>query len=64
MADNVYLFGSLFENFCPENVSRKMWQAMNDFLKDIFMDPDFRSSILPTEEGMLLSTKKTKRGWA
>ena len=64
LADNVYLFGSLFENSCPENVSKKMWQAMNDFLEDIFMDQDFRSSILPTEEGMLFSTKKTKRGCA
>ena len=59
VADNVFLFGSLFESQCPPEVPKKMWQAMNQFLTNIFKDDNFESSIIPTEDGFLLATRKT-----
>ncbi len=58
VADNIFLFGSLFESQCPGEVPEKMWQAMNRFLMNIFEDKNFESSIIPTEDGFLLATKK------
>ncbi len=58
VADNIFLFGSLLESQCPPEVPEKMWQAMNQFLINIFKDKNFESSIIPTEEGLLLATKK------
>ena len=59
IADNIFLFGSLFENQCPREISKKMWQAMNEFLKNIFKDKSFESSIIPTEDGLLMAIRKT-----
>ena len=59
IADNIFLFGSLFENQRPLEIPEKMWQTMNSFLLNIFKDENFESSIIPTEDGLLLATRKT-----
>ncbi len=58
VADNIYLFGSLFEDQCPKEIPGKMWQVMNEFLVNIFRDQNFESSIIPTKDGFLLATKR------
>ena len=58
IADNVYLFGTVFEQNPPPDIPQKMWKVMNQFLSEIFADPQFASSIIPTEEGLLVATKQ------
>ena len=59
VADNVYLFGHLFEDQrTTREIPKKMWQAMNKFLINIFKDRSFETSIIPTEDGLLLATKR------
>lgn len=59
VADNIFLFGSQFASTCPEGTPQKMWQVMRETLKDAFSDTNFHSSIVPTQEGLLISTKKS-----
>lgn len=58
IADNIYLFGTIFEQNPPPDIPQKMWKVMNQFLTEIFADPQFETSIIPTDEGLLLATKK------
>lgn len=58
VADNVYLFGTVFLEECPEKTPKKMWNVMRQLLDDAFADSSFDSSIVPTDEGLLLATKK------
>jgi len=58
VADNVFLFGTMFENQCPEGTPPKMWKKMKTFLGTLFADSDFHSSLLPTKEGLSFSVKK------
>lgn len=57
VADNVYLFGTMFLEEAPEKTPKKMWSVMKQFLQEIFEDPLFNSSLIPTEEGLLIATK-------
>ena len=58
VADNVYLFGTMFQDSPPEQSSQKMWTKMKHFLSEVFSDPDFDSTFIPTTEGLLVATKK------
>lgn len=57
VADNIYLFGTMFAETCPDNVGEKMWKTMKQFLNDIFSDSHYAVSIVPTKEGLLLASK-------
>ncbi len=57
LIDNIYLFDSVFEDTCPENLPPKMWAAMKETLYLAFAAPNFHTSILPTQEGLLLSVR-------
>lgn len=57
LVDNIHLFGSAFAKECPEQVPKKMWRAIQETLSMAFAHQDFRSSILPTQEGLLLSVR-------
>ena len=58
VADNVFLFGSVFQDSPNSEKQRKMWDVMNRFLKEIFEDSEFQSSLVPTQEGMVFAVKK------
>lgn len=58
VADNVYLFGTMFEEECPENTPKKMWMVMREMLQQAFQDPQLDSFFIPTQEGLLVCTKK------
>lgn len=59
--DNIYLFGSLFEEACPEETPKKMWNVMKQVLQEQLQDPDYNSYIVPTTEGLLVSHKRVRR---
>ena len=58
VADNVFLFGTMFLDECPEGTPKKMWRVMKEMLTEAFKDQDLDSSLIPTEEGLLVCTKK------
>ena len=60
VADNVYLFGTMFMEEPPEKIPEKMWSVMRQFLNEVFEDPTFNSSLIPTGEGLLIATKVGK----
>ena len=55
--DNIYLFGSVFEEECPEKTPKKMWDVMNRVIEEQFSDPDYHTYIVPTVEGLMVSQK-------
>lgn len=58
VVDNVYLFGTVFLDECPEKTPVKMWKVMKQLIEEQFADDDYATSIIPTKEGLLISTKK------
>ena len=56
--DNVFLFGTVFEDECPENTPKKMWKVMKDLIDQQLRNPSFQTSLVPTQEGLLISVKK------
>lgn len=56
--DNIYLFGSVFQETCPAETPQKMWKVMKAVLEEQLQDPDYNTSIVPTPEGLLISYKK------
>ena len=56
--DNVFLFGTMFLDKCPENTPQKMWNVMREVLQTQLSDLNYSTSLIPTEEGLLLSCKK------
>lgn len=57
--DNIYLFGSVFYDVCPEETPKKMWKVMNQVIEEQLQDTDYNTNIIPTPEGLLLSYKKS-----
>lgn len=57
LIDNIYLFGSVFEDTCPEKLPPKLWAAMRKTLSLAFAATDFHTSLLPTQEGLLMSVR-------
>lgn len=57
VVDNIFLFGSQFEEICPESTPPKMWHSVRSVLEDLFQDAHFSTSLVPTVEGLLLATK-------
>ena len=58
VADNVFLFGTVFLDSPPPETPKKMWQVMRQLLKEVSADPDFSTSLIPTKEGILFAVKK------
>lgn len=59
VVDNVYLFGTVFLDECPDGTPKKMWNVMRELLAQAFEDPKLSSSLIPTQEGLLVSCKKS-----
>ena len=57
VADNVYLFGTMFAEEPPPETPKKMCNVMRQFLQEIFADPEFTASFVPTKEGILFAVK-------
>lgn len=57
LIDNIYLFGSVFGDTCPDKLPLQMWVAMKETLSLAFSTPGFQTSILPTQEGLLVSVR-------
>lgn len=55
--DNIYLFGTMFSDVCPEKTPKKMWETMRKVIKEQLQDPGYNSCIVPTAEGLMLSYK-------
>ena len=55
--DNIYLFGSMFEDECPEKTPKKMWDVMNQVISEQFADENYNTCIIPTDEGLMVSFK-------
>jgi len=45
VADNVFLFGAMFEDEPPKGVSKKSFKVMKSFLSDFFDNTDFQTSL-------------------
>ena len=56
--DNIHLFGSMFHETCPEEISPKTWRIMKEVLREQLQDPDYNTSLIPTQEGLLISHRK------
>ncbi len=57
LVDNIYLFGTVFLDECPEKTPRKMWNTMKQTIKEAFEHPEFSTGIIPTGEGLMVSCK-------
>lgn len=55
--DNIYLFGTMFLDECPENTPKKMWSVMKQTIENQFSDAGFSTGIIPTQEGLMISCK-------
>ncbi len=56
--DNIYLFGSVFSDVCPEGTPKKMWTVMMQVIEEQLQDQDYNTCIVPTTQGLMLSYKK------
>jgi len=56
VADNTFLFGSVYEDSPPENISKNSWKVMRAFNQNVAKNYD--SIMLPTEEGMVVARKR------
>ncbi len=59
VVDNIYLWGTIWLDECPENTPQKMWKNVKACVDDLFLDSQYATSIIPTDEGLLLSCKKS-----
>ena len=57
--DNIYLFGSMFSDVCPQGTPQKMWKVMREVISTQLTDEAYNTSIIPTPEGLLISYKKS-----
>ena len=57
--DNIYLFGSVFMDECPEKTPKKMWNVMNAVIEKQLTDKDYSTCIVPTTEGLMISVLKS-----
>ena len=55
--DNVFLFGTVFEETKPEKIPNKMWVGMKSLLQTVFSDSSMTASLVPTQEGLLFAVK-------
>jgi caffeoyl-CoA O-methyltransferase len=61
LVDNIYLFGSMFSEQCPDKVPTKMWTSVKATIDKATQHPDFATSFFPTTEGLMMSVRKTCR---
>ena len=57
VADNVFLFGTVFSDTPSEKVSKSAHTSMRNFNKRLSDKSNYLASIIPTEEGMLVAIK-------
>ena len=58
IADNTYLFDSVYLKEKPENLGMNIWNKMKDFNRTAADDNDFESIMIPTSEGLTVLLKK------
>lgn len=59
LVDNVFLSGAVWGDLSKQKFSSKQIETVQTMNQEILADPDFRSSFIPTEEGLLLAVRKT-----
>ena len=57
VADNVFLFDTVFMDYPVQSVSKKSWDAMRDFNKRLSNKDLYTSIILPTDSGLAIAIK-------
>lgn len=57
LVDNIYLFGTMFLDECPEKTPQKMWEVMKKTISEQFGNSGFSTGIIPTGEGLMVSCK-------
>ena len=58
IGDNAYLFGHVYKENKPEDISVGAWTSMREFNKRLSDPKKYTSTILPTEEGMAVAIKE------
>ena len=58
IGDNTFLFGDVFKDPKPENVTQKAWESMRNFNQRLADSSKYTSIILPTVEGMTVAVKE------
>ena len=58
IADNTYLFDSVYLDKKPENLGANIWNKMKEFNQIAADDDDFESIMIPTSEGLTILLKK------
>jgi predicted O-methyltransferase YrrM len=57
IADNTFLFGTVWSQIAPKRISRNAWEAVRKFNQTLADSPHWRSIVLPTHDGLLISQK-------
>lgn len=57
IADNTYLFDSVYLDACPPNIKLNMWESMRKFNRLAASLKEFESIMLPTSEGLTILRK-------
>ena len=57
LIDNVFLAGAVWGDTSKQKFSDKQIQTVKDMTTDVLADLNFKSSFVPTEEGLLLAVK-------
>ncbi|KJV68732.1 O-methyltransferase [Candidatus Neoehrlichia procyonis] len=57
IADNAFLFNSMFDNTIQYNISKNSYKSMANFTQRIANKSKFLSTLIPTQEGMIIALK-------
>lgn len=58
IADNTFLFGHVYAEEKPQNISQAQWQGMRQFNKSLADEKKWTSILIPTAEGLSVALKK------
>ncbi len=58
IGDNAYLFGHIYKESKSTEISSEAWTSMHQFNKRLSDPQKYTSTILPTEEGLLIAFKE------
>ena len=59
IGDNTLLFGHVYQDEKPLEVSKSQWQAMRQFNQHLADSKDFTSILIPTAEGLTVAVKSS-----